>query len=150
MCEYYLKNFEKNTVESLNSLNYFMSQFPDLQKIKQIIALKLFSNLKELSVLKVILDLYEHYCKNFDFPTYDKLLNEYIPVAELFYCEFPSSNYSVIYEYLKDQYEVFEILTKKLNVHLYKFPSFHLKNLDKIKDYYKNLVDGIDFTKFLN
>ncbi len=149
VCEYYQKNFEKNTIESLTNLNNLISKFPEFEKLKQIIALKLISNIKELSVLKVILDLYEHYYKNFDFPMYNKLINDYIPVAELFYCEFPSSNYSVVYEYLKDQYEVFDILTKKLNVNLYKFPSFYLKNLDKTRDYYKNLVDGIDFTKFL-
>jgi hypothetical protein len=133
----------------LNNLNNFVSKFPELAKLKQIIALKLISNVKELSVIKVILDLYEHYLKNFDFPTYNKLLYDYVPVAELFYTEFASSEYSVVYDYLKDQYEVFDILTKKLDVHLYKFASFYLKNLNKLKENYKSLVGGIDYSKFM-
>jgi len=95
------------------------------------------------------LDLYEHYLKNFNFPTYEKLLNEYIPVAELFYTEFSSGDYLQIYDFLKEQYEVFDILTKKLGVNLYKFASMYSKNLHKLKDNYKNLVGGIDNSKFM-
>lgn len=126
-----------------------MSKFPDLAKLKQIIGLKLISNVKELSVLKIILDLYEHYLKTFNFPTYEKLLNELIPVAELFYTQFASSDYSLIYDYLKEQHEVFDILTKKLGMNICKFASLNLKNLDKLKENYKSLVGGIDYSKFM-
>lgn len=110
--------------------------------------MKLISNIKELSVFKIIFDLYEHYFKNYDFPMFNKLLQDFIPAAELFYSEFPSHDYAIIYEYLKEQNDVFDILTKKLNINLYKFSSFYIKNLDKLKDNYKNLVGGMDDSKF--
>ena len=64
--------------------------------------MKLISNIKELSVFKIIFDLYEHYLRNYDFPVFGKLLNDYIPVAELFYTEFPHHDYAIVYEYLKE------------------------------------------------
>lgn len=149
ICDFYQRNFEKNSTESLNNLNNLISKFPELEKLKQIILLRLISNVKELSVLKIILDLYEHYLKNFNFPTYNKLLNEYIPVAELFFSEFSSSDYSQIYGFLKEQYEVFDILTKKLGISQYKYASLFKKNLLKIKENYSNLVGGIEYSKFI-
>lgn len=95
------------------------------------------------------MDLFEHYLKNFNFPTYEKLLSDYIPVAELFYTEFTSTDYSLIYDFLKEQYEVYDILTKKLGINLNKFASFYLKNLQKLKENYKSLVGGIDYSKFM-
>jgi len=111
--------------------------------------MKLITNIKELSVFKIIFVIYEHYLKNFDFPTYEKLLYDYIPVAELFYSEFPSNHFSVVYEFLKEQKDVFDILTKKLNFNLFKFPSFYLKSLHKLREHYKTLIEGIDFSKFI-
>lgn len=148
ICEYYYKNNEKNTIESLINLKIFIENFPSLEKLRTIINLKLISHIKELSVIKIILSIYEHYLKNFDVPNYDKLLNEFIPTAELFYSEFPKNDYTIIYEYLKGQSEVFDILTKKLGLNLYKFASFSLKNITKLKENYKNLVEGIDSSKF--
>jgi len=149
ICEYYWKNFEKNNIESINNLNNLMMQFPTLDKIKQIIRLKLISNTKELYVLKVILDLFEHYYKNFDLPTYERLLHDYISVAELFYSELSSNDCLVVYDCMKDHYELYEILTKKFNIYVNKNPSGYLKNLAKLKENYQNLVGGIDYSKFL-
>jgi len=148
ICEYYNRNHEKNNIEGLNNLKEFIENFPPLDKLRIIINMKLISNIKELSVIKVILNIYEHYLKNFDLPNYDKLLNEYIPTAELFYSEFQKNDYTIIYEYLKGQPEVFDILTRKLGSNLFKFASFSLKNINKMKDNYKNLVEGIDSSKF--
>lgn len=148
ICDYYYKNHEKNSIESLNNLKVFIENLPSLEKLRIIINLKLISNIKELSVIKIILNIYEHYLKNFDVPNYEKLLNEFIPTAELFYSEFHKNDYTIIYDYLKGQTDVFDILTKKLGLNLYKFASFSLKNLSKMKDNYKNLVEGIDTSKF--
>ncbi len=122
---------------------------PSLEKLKQIISLKLISNIKELSVLKIILLLYEHYFKNFDFPTYEMLIYECIPVAELFYTQFPSGDISFAYELLKEQNELFDILTVKLKINMHKFPSFYLKNLQKLREYYKSSFGGIGLSKFI-
>jgi hypothetical protein len=148
ICDYYHKNHEKNNIEGLNNIKEFIENFPPLDKIRLIINMRLISNIKELSVIKVILNIYEHYLKNFDLPNYDKFLNEYIPTAELFYREFQKNDYTTIYDYLKDQSEVFDILTKKLGLNLFKFASFSLKNITKMKENYKNLTEGIDCSKF--
>lgn len=149
LCDYYYKNHEKNTIESLSNIKVFIENLPKLEKLRTIINLKLISNIKELSVIKIILNIYEHYLKNNDLPNYEILLTEYIPTAELFFTEFSKNDYTIVYDYLKGQPEVFEILTKKMGNNLFKFSSFSLKNLMKIKENYNNLVEGIDSSKFI-
>lgn len=148
LCEYYFKNFDKNSTDCTRNLTKFISYLPSLKDINLILSMKLITNIKEMCVFKVILDLYEHYLKNFDFPVFDRLLNEYFPVAELFYSEFSSNDFVFVYENLKEQNDLFEIMLKKLNIMIYKNPKIKIKNLKLLKENYIKLVGGIDYTKF--
>ena len=109
-----------NTAESFKKIESLINNLPALDKIKNILFRRLISN-KELIPIKLVLDLYEHYYKNFDAPLYNvfiiiikTLLNEYIPLASMFYTNLSDEDLTSIYEKIVSEKEIYEILSKIL------------------------------------
>ena len=63
--DFYLKNIEKNTPESLFLIHKLIKALPDLNSLRVLIIKENIIK-KELLPFKIILDLYEHFLKIFD------------------------------------------------------------------------------------
>jgi hypothetical protein len=111
--DYYYKLFSKfqtnNDGTVVIKLAEFIDNLPDLYKMRQMFYQGLISR-KEITTMKVILDLYEHYYMNFDASC--KLLNDYLPTAVLFYSTLSDEDLAFIQEKLSQMKEVYEVISK--------------------------------------
>ena len=116
--EYYSKLFEKyeKKNETLKQIEEFISNLPKLNQIKQVIYQRILTK-KEITGMKIILDLYEHFYDNFDHPCYENLKSEFIPTALLFYSSLSDEDITYIYEKINDSMkETSNILSKILKI----------------------------------
>ena len=61
--------FNEKFYEKIESVNLFVQNLPKLNKINEILKLKLYTD-KDLLPIKLVLDIYENYYKN-DFQNYE-------------------------------------------------------------------------------
>jgi hypothetical protein len=107
--DYYIKAEE----ESNSNLEEFICHLPKLQQMKMIFLRQLFSR-KDLILVKMILDIYEHYFKKNDHPLFQKLQEEYLPTAIIFYSSLSDEDTEYMYEKLRNALnkELSELLSK--------------------------------------
>jgi hypothetical protein len=139
--EFYIKNFESNSPESLKNIENFIHDLPSLEQIQRIIFLRLISN-KELIPIKLVLDLFEHYFIHFDNPLYRCLIKQYIPIATSFYQSLSDEDLSYMYEKLNGMTETSDLLNNKLKVTLTKNRNKYLKKLANLKTEMLRIIGG--------
>ena len=148
--EFYSKNIEKNTNDTIITAKNFVECLPDLKLIREIIQTNNITK-KELITFKMILDIYEHFYKKFDGPLYSKLLVEYIPTASNFYSNLSEDNIKYLYDWLTSvtNREIYEALMIKLKSFVNKKKCCYIKNLDDLKKMLICFVGDLDKNKLL-
>lgn len=121
---------------------------PKLDSIKEVILMNLNSSRKELIPFKIVLDIYEHYYKTYGFPTFDVLINEYIPTATLFYSNLTDEDIKYMHDSIYNSRELNDILTNKLKAFNSKKRSPYIKYFDQLNHNYKYFTGGIDQKMF--
>lgn len=96
---------------------------------------------KDLVPIKVVLDIYEHYYKNYDGPLYTRLLKEYIPVAKRFYTRLTLAEIAYIMENLTPELKL--LLSKKLQSYQSKRKHHWVRHLDQLRKFYHELTKGL-------
>lgn len=121
--DYYWQLFDKYTQSGINNnkksgevisqIEEFISNLPKLELIREVIYQRLITR-KELTCLKIVLDIYQNYYNNFDHPLYNNLTYEFIPTALLFYSTLPDEDTIYIYEKLTQasMKETYKLLSK--------------------------------------
>lgn len=128
-------------------LENFINSLPKLEDIKKIILHRLISH-KELITIKLVLDLYENYLKQYDYPLYENYLNEYIPTAMLFYSNLTEEDTKAIFDKIKGEKEIYDIIKLKLKCLITKKKNKYLKNLNRNKADILGLLGGSGNDKF--
>jgi hypothetical protein len=148
--EFYCKNVEKNTNDTIITAKNFVEFLPDLKLIREIIKANNITK-KELFTFKIILDIYEHFYKKFDGPLYDNLLFEYLPTATFFYSNLSEDNVKYLYDCLSalTNREVYDSLLIKLKAVINKKKSCYLKHMDNLKKMLICFVGDLDKNKIL-
>jgi len=93
----YVKLYCDTNENTLIQVKIFVSNLPELKLIEQILIKKLVTK-KEIVGIKIVLDIYEHYYRNFDLPCYINFTKEYFPIALLFYSQLSDADLAYIYE----------------------------------------------------
>jgi hypothetical protein len=133
--EYYLNIYEKeksgeknnqaqqaltqniNSISKNNLVQFenFIKGLPGLSIIRKILNENLLLE-KEIIIMKIILDIYEHYFTRYDYPLYQKLLDEYIPTAMEFYSILLEDEIFLIYDKLNLVNQANELLSKIITI----------------------------------
>jgi hypothetical protein len=146
--DFYYKNTEKNSPESLHQIEQFITLLPPLSKIREILLMELTLK-KELVTIKVVLDIYEHYYKRYDCPLYEAFLSEFIPTALLFYAGLSDEDIRYVYNTVIDIKDVSDLLCKLSSFNA-KRRTLYIKYLENMKNSYINLSGGNECKHFCN
>jgi hypothetical protein len=146
LIEYYIKHISKNNFDGLNGVRLFLECLPSLKNLYKIIYFGWISK-REYIIVKIILDIYEHYYKNYDFPIYTKLVSEYIPTAMLFYTNLNDNELKEINLTIdrKDLHDLCRMIIFKSNK-----KEDYIKMLNEMKKSYNRLSEGLKFSNFCN
>lgn len=146
--DFYIKNYNRDTSESLYALRIMFENMPSLDSMYRLVSSRLFEK-KELIVIKIILDIYEHYFKKYDYPLYHNLINEFIPTACLFYTILTDSDISHLNNIIKKK-DLYEVLYDKMHMVKYKTSKECLKRLNKMRMEFLSFAGDNLVNKFLN
>ena len=146
--DFYIRNYNKNTSDSLYSLKQMIENMPTLDSLYKLLSSEQIEK-KELIVIKLILDIYEHYFKKFDHPLFCNLINEYVPTASLFYSLLTDNDISLLNNYIKKK-DMSEILFDKMRTVKLKNKSDILMRLNKLRMDYMCFTGNICVNKFVN
>jgi len=113
MIDSYIKHLDKGNIDNIKALENYINNLPKLEEIRVIIIKRLISH-KELISIKIILDIYENFLKQYDYPLYDIYLNEFIPTALLFYSNLTEEDTKIIFDKIKNEKDVYELLKVRL------------------------------------
>lgn len=134
LIEFYCKNVEKSSNESIITAKNFVEKMPDLKLLREVLeANPVHKN--ELVTFKIILDIYEHFYKKFDGPMYSNLLYEYIPTATVFYSNLSDDDIKYIFESLGSfsYRDIYDSLITKIKAAINKKKKDYMKHLDNLK-----------------
>lgn len=108
--EYYCKISAKPYKERSSKLNEFMVNLPELTLMKGIFANQIITK-KEISTVKIVLDIYEHYFTNFESFSNKKFFKEYLPTTCLFYSMLSDEDVMNIYNVINSTSGLSEIMS---------------------------------------
>lgn len=134
---YHILASEKLNVELEEYINFL----PKFNQFKRILIEKYYS-LKELPMIKLVLDIYEHYLFTYNIKQLNiKMKSDYISIANLFYCNVTNKEIVFIYDELSKHKKVIGMF-KLLNMFINKTKESYMEHLNKLSIEYKFLLEG--------
>lgn len=135
----------------------FMKALPKLKSIKYIIENKLFSK-RDLTSIKIVLDIYEKYFSIYDGPLSNNMKNDYLPVCKLFYFSLSNEDIKYLFEQIVNNKKLYQIISKffYLNVleqlkirFLFEHKQMYINQIAKLMNEYNKLLNGLVQAKFV-
>ena len=106
-------------------------------------------NNEDLIMIKIVLDIVEHYILNYDKILSHHYLNEFVPTANLFYSHLSQEEVEILYERVFGDDEIKILLVDKLKVKIFRSKSSYLKIMNKMKIEKHSLIEGIEEKLFI-